>query len=85
VGTNIAGYAPLVGEQARVLLLGGKEVGQEALLRFYVLHVIVLPAVLTGLLFIHFWRIRKDGGLSAPLPPEENETAPTGEEELKIA
>ena len=66
VGTSIAGYAPLVGGQMKFLLLGDTTVGQEALLRFYVLHVAVLPAVLCLLIAIHFWRIRKDGGLSRP-------------------
>ncbi len=64
VGTSIAGYAPLIGKQIQFVLLGDTTVGQEALLRFYVLHVAVLPAVLTLLVAIHFWRIRKDGGLS---------------------
>ncbi|HEX6899242.1 MAG TPA: cytochrome b N-terminal domain-containing protein [Thermoanaerobaculia bacterium] len=66
VGTAIAGYAPGVGEQMRFLLLGDHVVGQEALIRFYVLHVAVLPAAMTVLVGIHFWRIRKDGGLSRP-------------------
>jgi quinol-cytochrome oxidoreductase complex cytochrome b subunit len=66
VGTSIAGYAPLIGKQIQFLLLGDATVGQEALLRFYVLHVAVLPLVLTLLIAIHFWRIRKDGGLSRP-------------------
>lgn len=66
VGTSIAGYAPVVGEGMRFLLLGDRVVGQEALLRFYVLHVAVLPAVLMALVGVHFWRIRKDGGLSRP-------------------
>jgi len=66
VGTSIAGYAPLVGQQMKFVLLGDTTVGQEALLRFYVLHVAVLPAVLVLLMAIHFWRIRKDGGLSRP-------------------
>ncbi|MFN7998168.1 MAG: cytochrome b N-terminal domain-containing protein [Bryobacteraceae bacterium] len=66
VGTSIAGYAPLVGKQMQFLLLGDATVGQEALLRFYVLHVAVLPVVLTLLIAVHFWRIRKDGGLSRP-------------------
>jgi quinol-cytochrome oxidoreductase complex cytochrome b subunit len=70
VGTAIAGYAPLMGQQMKFLLLGDATVGQEALLRFYVLHVAVLPAVLTLLIALHFWRIRKDGGLSRP---EESE------------
>ena len=68
VGTSIAGYAPLVGKQLQFVLLGDTTVGQEALLRFYVLHVAVLPAVLVLLIAIHFWRIRKDGGLSRPEP-----------------
>lgn len=66
VGTSIAGYAPLVGKEMQFVLLGDTSVGQEALLRFYVLHVAVLPAVLVLLIAIHFWRIRKDGGLSRP-------------------
>jgi quinol-cytochrome oxidoreductase complex cytochrome b subunit len=69
VGTSIAGYAPLVGKQIQFLLLGDATVGQEALLRFYVLHVAVLPLVLTLLIALHFWRIRKDGGLSRPEAP----------------
>jgi quinol-cytochrome oxidoreductase complex cytochrome b subunit len=66
VGTSIASYPPWIGETLRVLMLGGHTVGQGALLRFYVLHVAVLPAGLGLLVAIHFWRIRKDGGLSRP-------------------
>src|ERR1039458_9189815 len=66
VGTSIAAYAPLIGKQMQFVLLGDTTVGQEALLRFYVLHVAVLPAVLVLLMAVHFWRIRKDGGLSRP-------------------
>lgn len=66
VGTSIAGYPPWIGETIRTLLLGGHQVGQGALLRFYVLHVAILPAVLCLLVAIHFWRVRKDGGLSRP-------------------
>ncbi len=70
VGSSIAGYAPLIGQQMKFVLLGDTTVGQEALLRFYVLHVAVLPAVLVLLVAIHFWRIRKDGGLSRPESPK---------------
>ena len=66
VGTSIAAYAPLIGKQMQFVLLGDTTVGQEALLRFYVLHVAVLPSMLVLLIAIHFWRIRKDGGLSRP-------------------
>src|ERR1035437_7898638 len=67
VGTNIGSYAPLVGGQLRELLLGGHNVGEDALLRFYVLHVAVLPAAIILFTLVHFWRVRKDGGLSRPV------------------
>ncbi len=66
VGTSIAGYAPIVGDPLRRFLLGGDAVGQEALVRFYVLHVVILPGLMSIFIAIHFWRIRKDGGLSHP-------------------
>jgi cytochrome b-561 len=53
----------------RRLLLGANFVGEDALIRFYVLHVFVLPLALTTLLGVHFWRIRKDGGLARPEDP----------------
>jgi cytochrome b-561 len=64
VGTNIASAVPLVGEQVRELMLGGRAIDQPTLIRFYVLHVIVLPGALGVLLAYHMWRIRKDGGLA---------------------
>jgi quinol-cytochrome oxidoreductase complex cytochrome b subunit len=67
VGTNIGSYAPIIGTQVRELLLGGHAVGESALIRFYVLHVAVLPTVVTLLTMVHFWRVRKDGGLSRPV------------------
>jgi quinol-cytochrome oxidoreductase complex cytochrome b subunit len=80
VGSNIGSYAPLVGGQLRELLLGGHTVGEAALLRFYVLHVAVLPALLILLTIVHFWRVRKDGGLSRPvwtLKPSKTEALVT--------
>ena len=47
--------------------LGGTFVGPNALLRFYVLHCVLIPVVVTILIAVHFWRIRKDGGISGPL------------------
>jgi quinol-cytochrome oxidoreductase complex cytochrome b subunit len=67
VGTNIGSYAPVIGSKVRELLLGGHSVGESALLRFYVLHVVVLPGAAILLTMVHFWRIRKDGGLSRPV------------------
>jgi quinol-cytochrome oxidoreductase complex cytochrome b subunit len=61
VGTNIAKATPFVGPEAQFLLIGGYEIGQNALIRFYTLHVIALPLAAAVLIAVHFWRVRKDG------------------------
>ena len=63
VGTEMAGYVPFIGDQTRSILLGGSVVGSETLLRFYVLHVAVLPTITIFVLMIHLWRWRKDSML----------------------
>ena len=55
-----------IGGMQKELLLGAHQVGQEALIRFYVLHVVVLPLTLTLVIGAHMWRVRKDGGLARP-------------------
>src|ERR687885_229098 len=67
VGTNMMGYTPVFGQQVRFVLLGGVEIGGATLLRWYVLHVLMLPFVIVIFMAIHFWRVRKDGGISGPL------------------
>jgi quinol-cytochrome oxidoreductase complex cytochrome b subunit len=52
---------------ARFALLGARFVGENALLRFYVLHCVAIPLGAALLMAIHFWRVRKDGGISGPL------------------
>src|SRR3989338_4390936 len=51
---------------ARFALLGGRFVGEATLLRFYVLHCIGLPFVIMIFMIVHFWGVRKDGGISGP-------------------
>jgi quinol-cytochrome oxidoreductase complex cytochrome b subunit len=80
VGTNIASSIPWAGARIRELLIGGRSIEQPTLIRFYALHVIVLPAALGVLFVYHMWRVRKDGGLaradSVALLPEKAEAAP---------
>jgi quinol-cytochrome oxidoreductase complex cytochrome b subunit len=63
VGTNISAAVPLIGNKFHFLMLGGHQVNANALLRFYVLHCVILPLAAVLFLIVHFWRIRKDGGL----------------------
>jgi len=90
VGTNMASSTPLIGHagpfhhllgvridnDVRFMMLGGTIVGQNALIRFYVLHCMALPAIFAIAVAVHFWRIRKDGGISRPAR-SESASAPT--------
>ncbi|MEW5870010.1 MAG: cytochrome b N-terminal domain-containing protein [Chloroflexota bacterium] len=66
VGTSILSYIPLVGDALSRLLLGGPEVGAATLLNFYALHISFIPVGIVMLMSLHFWRVRKDGGLTIP-------------------
>lgn len=78
VGTSILAYIPWIGESLSRLVLGGPEVGARTLLNFYALHIAILPLSIFGLSMYHFWRIRKDGGLTLPksIKPKPEELKP---------
>jgi quinol-cytochrome oxidoreductase complex cytochrome b subunit len=67
VGTNMMGFTPVFGSDVRFALLGSREISGDTLLRWYVLHVLLLPFVIVIFMAVHFWRVRKDGGISGPL------------------
>ncbi len=67
VGTNMASFVPVFGSQVQFALLGAVAVSADTLLRWYVLHVLFLPFIIVIFMAVHFWRVRKDGGISGPL------------------
>ncbi len=78
VGTESAAKVPLIGEWLRYFLRGGDAVTGETLSRFFVVHVIILPWILTGLIAIHLLLMRLNNlstlepvGEEKPLPPEQ--------------
>ncbi|MBK8986869.1 MAG: cytochrome b N-terminal domain-containing protein [Chloroflexi bacterium] len=73
VGTSLLSYIPLVGQAISDFLLAGPVVGQGALRNFYALHVAVLPTLLILMMSYHFWKVRKDGGISQPKEEEMEE------------
>ncbi len=88
VGTNMARATPLAGHEGplgeqlgrtayndiRFALLGGSTVGESALLRSYIWHCIALPLLAAVLMGVHFWRVRKDGGISGPVETADGST-----------
>jgi quinol-cytochrome oxidoreductase complex cytochrome b subunit len=71
VSMNIAASTPLVGPALRDLLIGGRDIGQTALMRFYLLHIVVVPIAMAVLFGYHMWRVRKDGGLARGDAPQD--------------
>jgi len=65
IGMSIASAIPFLGKSIRFIFIGGNVLGQNSLLRFFVLHNFFLPALLLFLFALHMWRIRKDGGLAS--------------------
>ncbi|MBF0565789.1 MAG: cytochrome b N-terminal domain-containing protein [Nitrospirae bacterium] len=55
-----------VGTFSREFFLAGMVPGKESLNRVYLFHVMVLPLIISVFAGIHFWRIRKDGGMTKP-------------------
>ena len=67
VGSTMAKYSPVFGDQVSFALIGGVQITSDTLLRWYVLHVLFFPFIITLFMAVHFWRVRKDGGISGPL------------------
>jgi quinol-cytochrome oxidoreductase complex cytochrome b subunit len=61
IGVSMIGSVPLVGDQLSLLALGGAAVGQPALVRFYTLHVLVLPLALIFMFGIHYHKVVRQG------------------------
>jgi ubiquinol-cytochrome c reductase cytochrome b subunit len=73
VGTNLMAEVPWVGSVLQRLLRGGNQMGTLTLSRFYVLHVMVLPAMILGFIVAHVFFFRKAGAAG---PIEEDPVAP---------
>lgn len=67
IARNLAEIVPGVGSGLASLLFGAADISDGTLIRLYVWHAFLLPAIMIGLMVWHFWKIRKDGGISVPL------------------
>lgn len=65
-GTETIGGLPILGETFLKLLRGGEGVTDATLTRFFALHALILPWLITFLLVLHFAMVRRQG-ISEPL------------------
>lgn len=76
VSTNIIGYFPLAGNSLKTLIVGGTELDAITLRNFFTFHTALLPLVLVVLMFYHFWRVRKAGGIILPAGKKNDAMVP---------
>jgi len=67
ISTGMLEYVPAIGSTLLRAARGGADVGPTTLARFFVLHVAILPIALLVLLALHFWLVRKVGGVILPV------------------
>jgi quinol-cytochrome oxidoreductase complex cytochrome b subunit len=70
IGASMVEATPpeVVGTNVNLLLRGGPEIGANGLLRFYLLHVLAVPALLFIFLGVHYYKVVVHGH---SLPPKE--------------
>ncbi len=80
IGTSMAEAVPLIGEELNRLFRGSIEIGADGLLRFYVLHVLLLPILCILFMGIHYYRVVRIHGISLPvhLDTESGQTGSQG-------
>jgi ubiquinol-cytochrome c reductase cytochrome b subunit len=61
VGTNIAGEIPLIGAWLKAFMRGGADMGTLTLSRFFVAHVLGVPAAIFAFIALHVYLFRKAG------------------------
>ena len=62
----MAEAAPLFGNEVNLLLRGAPDIGAGGLLRFYLLHIVLLPGIVVWMLSIHYYKVAREHSISMP-------------------
>jgi len=73
--TSMLEYVPGFGIWLQELIRGGPEIGPATIMIFYTLHTTIMPFSLVILMALHFWRVRKAGGVAVPQTPDKESQA----------
>jgi len=76
IGTSMADAAPLVGPQLNLILRGSQDISAGGLLRFYLLHIFLLPLVAIIFISVHYYKVAREHSISLPAAIEEGEAPP---------
>jgi quinol-cytochrome oxidoreductase complex cytochrome b subunit len=69
ISTGMLSYVPVIGGALQRVARGGTEIGADTLVLFYTIHTSIVPALLVAIMSLHFWRVRKAGGVVLPPAP----------------
>ncbi len=81
-GTNLLRSIPLAGARLYAVLVGGSQIGDATLIRFYAWHLFGLTLILIITGVWHIFRVRHDGGIAVPPPEARMDPARTPRKEL---
>ncbi len=68
--TGMLGYIPYAGDALQKVVQGEDNIGASTLRIFYTFHTAIIPALLILLSSLHFWYIRRAGGVVVPRSPD---------------
>jgi len=83
IGTSMFEAAPLIGTQINLIARGAPDIGANGLLRFYLLHVVLLPLAAILVISIHYYKVSREHGISLPAKFEEGNVPPEAKKEAK--
>lgn len=69
ISTGMLGYVPLAGSALQRVARSGADIGADTLVVYAAIHTSIVPALLAAVLALHFWRVRKAGGVVVPPDP----------------
>ena len=73
IGTSMVEAAPVFGNQVNLLLRGSPDIAANGLLRFYLLHVVLVPFVAILVVSIHYYKVSREHSISLPAKYEEGD------------
>ena len=76
IGTSMAEAAPLFGREVNLLLRGAIDIWAGGLLRFYLLHVLLLPLLAILFISVHYYKVAREHFISLPAKVEEGDLPP---------
>ena len=76
IGTSMAEAAPLIGNEVNLVLRGAIDIWADGLMRFYLLHVLLMPLLAVIFISIHYYKVAREHSISLPAVVEEGDIDP---------